>query len=60
MFQMENQFVQSLLNYLAGRPYAEVYQMVEYIRNLKEVAEFKPSVLDVSDTNVKLVEEKVA
>ena len=37
MFQIDEKLANAILNYLATRPYAEVFQMVELMRQLKKI-----------------------
>lgn len=39
MFQIDEKLANAILNYLATRPYAEVYQLINAIGQLKKVEE---------------------
>jgi len=40
-FKLTEQLGQELLNYLASRPYAEVFQLVQKLQTLEEIKEDK-------------------
>lgn len=39
MFEISEQLAQQILNYLASKPYAEVFQLVAQIQQLKKIEE---------------------
>jgi hypothetical protein len=46
-FQIEKEFIQQILNYLAGRPFGEVYQLIAKIQQLQPVPTPQPEPLKV-------------
>lgn len=41
MFTIDEKLANAILNYLASRPYVEVFQLVEALKGLKKVEEEK-------------------
>jgi hypothetical protein len=44
MYKITPELVQGLLNYLATRPYAEVYQAVQALQSLEKIEEVKEEI----------------